>query len=485
MKLEMLNQEDIIRIDRAARTILERTGVLVPHKEMLELFIKAGATVDKTQQRVRIPSKLIDECLAQAGKTFTIYGRDRNQKAKFGVGTRNYNSAAGQAHWLELNGNRRFASMDDVIKAAKLGDVLPYLNIVGAMADPYEIDVSYRCVEVAAAQLRTTTKPITFWFHDRASAKFLNELLAAVAGSSEELKKFPLTYPLLEPISSLRFNTDGIDMLFETCKVPLPVAIGPMAQAGLSAPVTLAGIVAQETAEILAGVCVVQLIQPGTPVCFGGLAHTFDMGTTQIIFGGPEQGIMAVALIQIGKYYGLSNYTNTGLTDSKCVDAQAGLEVAATMLMAAMAGTDVFGHLGINGADQAGSLEMLILQHEVIEYVERVMRGFKTDTEHLAVDLIDQVGPGGSFIEQMHTAKHFRQELWFPKLLDRTYWPNWKEAGCPTFADKIPAYIKELMSSYKEKPLPDDVSKDIEGIINDAKKFLSKSTVSHNLQPVK
>ena len=473
MKLEMLSQEDIVRIDQAARKILGVTGVFVPHEEMLELFTKAGAIVDKTKQQVLIPSKIIDECLAQSGKTFTIYGRDRNQKAIFGADTRNYNSSAGQAHWLELNGNRRAASINDVIKAAKLGDVLPHLNIVGAMADPHDIDVSYRCVEVAAAQLRTTTKPIIFWFYDRASAKFLIELFTAVAGSFEELKKFPFTYPLLEPISPLRFNTNGIDMLFETCKVPLPVAIGPMAQAGLSAPVTLAGTVAQETAEILAGLCVAQLIQPGTPVCFAGLAHTFDMGTTQIIFGAPEQGIMAVALVQIGKYYGLSNYTNTGLTDSKCVDAQAGLEVAATMLMAAMAGSDIFGHLGINGADQAASLEILILQHEVIEYIERVMRGFEIDAEHLAVDLIDKVGAGGMFIDQMHTAEHFRQELWFPKLLDRSYRPEWENAGRQTFADKVPAYIEELISSYEEKPLPDDVSRDVEGIINDAKKNLS------------
>ncbi len=244
MELKVLNTDDIARIDQAAREILERTGVLVPHQQMLELFADAGAKVKSDEQRVRISSELVDKCLAEAGKSFTIYGRDRSKTAVFGKGLRNYNSTAGQAHWLGRDGSRRFACLEDVVTAAKVGDVLPQLTIVGAMADPHEIDVSYRCVQVAGELLRTTTKPITFWFYNRSSAKFLVELFVAVAGSVEQLAEYPLTYPFLEPISPLRFDTNGIDLLFETCRVPLPVSIGPMAQAGLSAPVTLAGTIA-------------------------------------------------------------------------------------------------------------------------------------------------------------------------------------------------------------------------------------------------
>ncbi len=472
MKLTVLNAADIARIDEAARSILEVTGVLVPHKEMINLFIEAGAKVDQTKGRVRIPSQLVDQCLATAGKTFTVYGRDRTKKAAFGLEKRNYNSIAGEAHWLEPDGTRRFATLDDVVVAARLADVLPQITIAGAMADPHELDISYRCVEVAAAQLRTTTKPITFWFYNRPSAKLLIELFTAVTGSTEQLAEYPLTYAFLEPISPLRFDNNGIDLLFETCKVPLPVSIGPMAQAGLSAPVTLAGTIAQETAEILAGICVVQLIKPGTPVCFGGICHAFDMKTTQLIFAGPEQGLMAVAATQMGKHYGLPVYTNVALTDSKCVDAQAGLEISATLLMGALAGSDIFGHLGIAGVDQASSLQMLVFQHEVIEYIERIMRGFKVDDEHLATDVIDQVGPGGTFIDQMHTVEHFRSELWMPTILDRSYWPQWQQAGRHDIADKLPARVEELLNTYQQKPLDDDLDKEITRIVNDARKFL-------------
>ncbi len=469
MQLRVLGEDGVARIDRAARTVLERTGVLVPHARTLGLFAAAGANVEG--ERVRIPSTLVDACLAQTARSFTLYGRDRTRTAPFGQGRRNYNSIAGEAHWLD-GPRRRAATMADVTAAARLGQQLEGLTIVGAMADPAERPVQVRCVEVAAELLRNTTKPITFWFHDGPSAKFVMELFAAVAGSAEAAAQYPVGYPFLEPISPLRFAPAGLDVLFETACAPLPVPIGPMAQVGMSAPATLAGTVAQETAEILAGLCAVQLIRPGTPVVFGGIAHAFDMRTTQLIFAGPEQGLMAVALTEMGRHYGLPVYTNTGLTDSKAVDAQAGLEAAATLLMGALGGSDIFGHLGISGVDQAASLEMLVFQHEVIQYVERVMRSFAIDDETLALDVIDAVGPGGLFIDQDHTLDHFRTEVWMPKLLDRRYWSAWDEAGRPETIDRVRQRLLDLQNAYEPCPLPDATERDVQRVLADASRHL-------------
>ena len=471
-RLQVLGPEGVRRIDGAARDILHRTGVLVPHEEMLRLFAEAGAAVDRGRGRVRIPPTLVEGCLSQAAKQFTIYGRDRAKQAAFGLGQRNYNSIAGEAHWVGRQGERRFATLADVVEAAKLGHVLPRINIVGAMADPHEVEVSFRCVEVAAALLATTTKPVTFWFYDRPSARFVVEVFLALAGSVDELRRHPFAYPLLEPISPLRFAAKGVDLLFETAKVPLPVEVGPMAQAGISAPVTIAGTLAQETAEVLAGICVTQLIRPGTPVCFGGICHAFDMRTTQMIFAGPEQGLMSVAMTEMGKYYGLPVYINVGLTDSKTVDAQAGLEIGATLLMGALAGADIFGHMGIAGVDQASSLEMLVWQNEVIDYVERIMERFALDEETLALDLIDQVGPGGTFIDQLHTVRHFRREVWMPGLLDRAYWSQWEQAGRPDTARRVCERLDELLASYVPEPLATDVERDFQRILADARKHL-------------
>ncbi len=465
--LTVLADEGVRRMDSAARSILDRTGVEIPHDGVLALFRKAGAKVDSAAGRVRIPSGLIDDCLRSAKKTFTLHGRDRNLQAPFGAGRRNYNSTAGQAHWVEPSGTRRYGRLEDVRRAARLGDSLPFITIVGAMADPHEIDAAYRCVEVAAALFRETTKPVMFWFNDRAGAAYLVDLIQAV--SNGEAATYPPVYPFLEPISPLRFPHAGLDILFETCSIPLPVPIGPMAQIGMSAPATLAATLAQETAEVLAGVCAVQLIGPGTPVCFGGIPHAFDMSTAQIVFGGPEQCLMAVAMTEMGKSYGLPVYINVGLTDSKTVDAQAGLEIGASLLAGALAGADIFGHLGIIGADQGASPEMLVFQHEAVGYVERILRGVEIDDETLALDLIDRVGPRGSFIAEEHTMMHFRRELWMPEILDRRFFERWTEQGRKDARARTGEVLADVEASHVPKPLPDDVEREVAKIVHKAR----------------
>ena len=462
---------DSLRIHETSLAILERIGVLVPHEDMLRRFADSGASVDFPNQRVRIPADLVMRCLDQAGKQFTIYGRDLSKKAEFGAGKRNYNAIAGEAYWVdELRGPRRFASLDDVATAARFCDALDHINIPGAMSDPHEIPVGHRCVEVMAAMLRNTTKPIHFWFHDRASAKYLIEMMIALRGSEAKAAEYPVCYPFLEPISPLRFPFNGIDLLFETARLNLPVPIGPMAQMGLSAPATVAGTLAQENAEILAGVCITQLIRPGMPVCYGGICHAFDMRTTQLIFSGPEQAIFGVAMTQMGKSYGLPVYINVGLTDSKCADAQAGLEAGITLAMGAAAGADIFGHMGISGVDQASSLDILTLQHEIISYVESTMREIDFSDDALGFEAIESVGPGGSFIYTDHTAEHFRKELWFPQLLDREYYQAWLDAGATSMQDRCHARKEEILRTHEPKPLDPQLGREFDRIVEVAKR---------------
>jgi len=462
----VLTDEQVERIHGASMAILERVGVVVPHEGMLDRLQEAGATVDRAEQRVRIPEDLVMRSIGQAGKQFTLYGRDLSKTASFGQGTRNYNSIAGEAYWVEeVGGERRFATLADVVTAARFGEVLENIQIVGAMADPKEVPVAARCVRTLATLIKNTTKPVQFWFHDRASAAFIVEMLIVLRGDEAGAAEYPLCYPFLEPISPLRFPHDGIDLLYETARLNLPVPIGPMAQMGLSAPATVAGTLAQENAEILAGVCITQLVRPGLPVCYGGICHAFDMQTTQMVFSGPEQAIFGVAMTQMGKHYGLPVYVNVGLTDSKRPDAQAGLETGVTLALAAAAGADVFGHMGISGVDQAGSLDMLVLQNEVIGYVESTLRTLDFSDRALGLDLIENVGPGGSFIDSLHTAQHFRQELWFPTLLDRRYYQSWLSAGAESTEDRCRRRKEEILTGQGPEPLAPEQERALDEIV--------------------
>jgi len=473
MFCRVLTDKQIERIHRASLGILERVGVTVPHPGMLRMFAEAGAKVDFPALRVRIPEELVMRCVASAGKSFTLYGRDLARTAAFGQGQRNFNSIAGEASWVETpGGERRFTTLQDAIDATRLADALTGINLPGAMSDPHGMPVASRSVEVFAAMLRHTTKPVTFWFHDRAAARFIVELSIALRGDSQRAEQYPFCYPFLEPISPLRFPFNGIDLLFETERIGLPVPIGPMAQMGLSAPCTVAGTLAQENAEILAGICITQLIRPGLPVCYGGICHAFDMSTTQMIFSGPEQAIFGVAMTQIGKSYGFPVYINVGLTDSKRPDAQAGLECGITLALGAAAGADIFGHMGISGVDQASSLDILVLQDEIIRYVESTCRGIEVSDDTLGLDVIEAAGPGGTFIDTEHTVEHFRRELWIPGLLDRQYYQAWLDSGAQSMEERCRARKEEILATHQPVPPTDDQERIIAEILAAARREL-------------
>lgn len=477
MFTRVLSDAQIQRIHCTSLAILERVGVVVPHEEVLRRFADAGATVDSRAQHVKIPPDLVTKLVGQAGKQYTLYGRDLARQAELGCGKRNYNSVGGEASWVDEPGQaRRYATLEDVATASRFGDALPWITIAGAMADPHELPAAYRSVAVMATMLKNTTKPLVFWFHDRASAKYLVEMMIALRGDEESAAQYPLCFPFLEPISPLRFPFHGLDLLFETARLNLPVPVGPMAQMGMSAPATIAGTMAQENAEILAGICITQLIRPGMPVCYCGICHAFDMATTQMIFSGPEQAIFGVAMTEMGKYYGLPVEVNTGLTDSKRVDAQAGLEAGITLMLSAAAGADWFGHMGISGVDQATSLDMLVFQHEVISYVESVLREIDFSDDALALEEIAAVGSSGSFIDREHTAAHFRRELWFPKLLDRRYYQAWLEAGAPSSEQRCRERREQLLRTHKPEPLPRHLERALDEIVAAAKHHLTAAS---------
>ena len=474
MIVKVLTDQQINKIHQKSLEILETIGVNIPHSEILTRFAEKGAVVDLNKKLVKIPSELVMELLSKAGKEFSLYGRDLTKKAEFGFGKHNYNTSGGQAFWIDKVGaKKRYATLNDVRTAARFADALEQITIPGAMADPHEIPVEWRAVTVASEIIKNTTKPIIFWFYDRSSTKYIVDLLVALRGDEKKAQECPMFYPLFEPVSPLSFPFNGIDLLFETARVNMPVLIGPMAQMGISAPATIAGTLIQENAEILAGICMTQIIREGMPVCYGGICHAFDMKKMQIIFGGPEQAIFSIAMTQMGKFYELPVYINAGLTDSKLPDAQAGLECGLTLAMGTGAGADIFGHMGISGVDQAGSLDMLVLQSEIIEYVESMNREIQFDDDTFALDIIADTGPSGSFINKLHTSKHFRKELWFPSLLDRESYENWVSKGAQSLEERCRKKKEEILLNHTPKILSKDLAKELNIIVDSAKKNLS------------
>jgi trimethylamine--corrinoid protein Co-methyltransferase len=471
--LTLLSQSEVENIHDASLTILRNVGVHLPDQEVLEALIEAGAEVDLNHQVARLPERVVMEAIAGGGKRFVLHGRDPDQTAGFGHGDFVLVSSPGQFAWVDEDGvQRREPTKADARAGIRVGDALEHIDMVGAMGMALDVPAEYRDVWMAAELVKGTTKPTHVWVANGETLRYILQIYEAVAGGREAHRQRPMIAAFVEPISPLRFPETGLEILTTCARYGLPVGFGPMVQAGATGPATMAGTLALESAEILAGIVIAQTLGPGVPVCYGGIPHIMDMRTSQISFGSPEQGVMAVAMTQVARHYGLPVYINVGLSDSKVVDAQSGLERGVTLLMGALAGADTFGHMGILGADQAGSLQQLIVDDRMAAYVKQVLRGFSVDEETLALDVIKEVGIGGNFLGEEHTHRHFRQELWFPIAFDRRRWDEWWADGAPSMADWALERKTEILADHHPPPPEPELVREIDGIVAAARRDL-------------
>jgi trimethylamine---corrinoid protein Co-methyltransferase len=464
-KLTVLNPSAIEAVHEATLDLLRNVGVHFPDTETLDLLAHAGADVDRTSQVARMPSRLVQESIGRCGRRYTLFGRDRERSVRYGSGEFILVSSPGQFAWAEDDGRgRREPVLADTRAAALLGDALEHIDIVGGVGMALDVPAAWRDVVMAAELMKATSKPTQVWISGERSLRFILEMCEAAQGGAEEHRLHPMLHGFIEPVSPLRFAPSGLEILKTCARKGLPLCFAPMVQAGASGPATLAGALALENAEILAGIVLSQVITPGLPVCYGGIPHLFDMHAMQISFGAPEQGLMAVAMTQMACSYKLPVYVNVGLSDSKLMDAQSGMERATTLLMGALAGADTFGHMGIVGLDQAGSLLQLIFDNEMAAYVKRILRGFEVNSATLASAIVNEVGIGGSFLAEQHTCENYRSETWFPRLCDRRRWEAWEADGSSSIADQARAHLSRVLSTHETKPCDPGLARELDRI---------------------
>jgi len=475
ISVQALSDSEVKDIHEASLVILRDTGVMVHHEEVLGLLGEAGAKIDRSNNIARLPEKLVMDSVAKAGKKYILYGRDPERQVRFGYGDFVQMSSPGQYIWVDSQTNkRRAATVQDARDAIRLGDALENISIVGSMAQPEEIPESWRSVFLTAELVKGTRKPSRSWVYKGQAANYVLEIYRTIAGGEAALRERPMIETFMEPISPLQLPKDGLDIVKKFVQAGQPVSIGPMAMTTGTAPGTLAGTLAQENAEILAGVVVTQLLAPGTEVTYGGIPHIMDPRTAICSFGSPEQGLMGVAMVQMARLYGFPVYINAGLTDAKVPDAQAGIEKGTSMLLGALAGADMFGHCGICGTDHGASLSWLVVDNELAAYVKRIARGFEVNTETLATEVVNAVGPKGNYLAEEHTARHFREELWLcSQLWTRQSFDAWENDGCKSFAGRIEDELRRILTTHKPEPIDEALAGEVDKIVECAKRQLN------------
>jgi len=463
--LRILSDSEVEVIRRGSIRILSEVGLQVNHPDILKRLRDAGLDVSGTD--VLFKEKVVEEAIEKSTKQYTIRARDPARNVHVGSGELRFLSSGGQ-RWLvdPIRKTRRRSTRADVASTVRLVDGLENINVAGAMIAPEDVAVPGRAVYVYSELLKNTSKVVFSWVEHPEEARGVLRLLEIVAGGADQLHEKPLTWYFCEPTSPLRFSYEALEILRIFCEKGLPVSFGPMVQAGLSGPVTLAGTVMQTNVEILAGVTIAQVLSPGNPVEYGGVCHIADMRSGDISFGSPEQGLLAAALAQVGRSYGFAVHVNTGLTDAILPDAQSGMEKATTMAVSALAGAEMFGHLGIAGADQGASLEQLVIDNEIAGYVKRLVKGISVTDETLAIDVIRQTR-SKSYLSALHTTKHMRSEHWFPTILNRTRWEGWIEKNGKDLLLTARERRERIMAEHEPEPLDATLERKIDALVKE------------------
>jgi trimethylamine--corrinoid protein Co-methyltransferase len=380
-------------------------------------------------------------------------------------------SSPGQFAWFDTRtGIRRDPTTQDARDAIAVADALPNIKIVGAMAVPVDVPLGIRDVVLTRELVRGTCKPTRCWPVTKRSSRYVLEIYSALAGGKKALAERPMVEVFLEPISPLQLPETGLDIMLEYLEYGQPVSIGPMVMASGTGPATLAGTLALENAEILSGIVVVQTLKPGTPVLYGGIPHIMDPRTSICAFGSPEQGLMAVAMAQVARFYGFPVYVNVGLTDAKTLDVQAGMEKMGSYILGALVGADLFGHSGLVGTDHGASLPWLVVDDEAMTYARRVARGFEVNMETLAVSIVAQVGPAGNYLFHDHTLAHYRDELLVPnKIWTRETYDGWQTQEATSMGERAQVRVDEILNSYERPPIDPSLVVEIDKIVEAAR----------------
>lgn len=451
----VLSDDQVWEIRQAAFDILEKTGCQVQHAGARELLKKAGALVK--DRRVWLPRHIVEACVRTAPKGFTVYDRD-GQRALEVEGRKSYygTSTASPNTRDAFSGEIRETRVADIALGARVADALPNLDWVMPMGSSQDVPALAADVHEFEAVVTNTTKPVVFIGYSPRGVELVYEMAAEVAGGLDELQRRPFVLAYPEPISPLVFPAEVVERMFVAADLFMPQIPGPSAQAGATSPVTLAGTVAQSIAESLVSLVLVQLRKPGAPCCLSGNVGVFDMRTALLSLAAPEVSLGLAAQAEVAQSFGLPTWGLAGATDSKTLDAQAGIESAFHILAQGLAGLNLIHDVGYLDSGMVCSAEMLVMGDEVIGMAKRFIQGIRVDAETLARDVIEKVGPGGHYLQERHTVRHMRDELWMPGLLTRQHRDIWRAEGAKDLAQRVGERVRELAESHQPKSLPDE-----------------------------
>lgn len=473
--VEILSAEQIERIHQVSLRILAETGIEFLDAEALELWQGVGADVDEAIGRVRLDSDLVMALVAQAPARFTMRARNPARNLQLGGNHITFAPGAGCPFVSDLERGRRPGTLAAFQEGVKLVQQCPPLHMVGGvMVEPQDLPVPVRHLEQLYSQFVFSDKAVITPSRGRQVATDCINMAALVFGGLDEIQQQPVQMAILNANSPLRYDEQMVGALIVYARHGQPVTVTPFILAGAMSPITMAGAIAQQNAEALAGIALTQVVRPGTPVLYGGFTTNVDMRSGSPAFGGPEGALAMLAGAQLARYYGVPYRGSGGLNNSKLPDAQASYETQMTLWPAVMAHANLIHHsAGWLEAGLVFSYEKFILDVEGLAMMARVLDGVEVNDETLALADIARVGPGGHHLDTPQTLARFRTEFYLPLVSDRQNYDAWLEQGGLDAGQRALRLWQELLEVYEPPPLDPAIKEALRDYVDRRKQDLT------------
>jgi len=460
-----LSPEQCQKLHNASLEILSRTGVRLYDQEAIDLLKKAGASISDGN-RARIPAGLVEKAFSTVPKRVTLYDRHGDAAMYLEEGQFNFGPGSDCINIIDhRTRERRKPVLQDVIDGITLCDALPHLDFVMSLFLPVDVNEMVTDRYQMEVMLSRTTKPSIFVTNEFSGCVDAVEMAEVVAGGAEALKLRPLTACYVNVTTGLQHNEEALQKLLFMAEKGLPVVYIPASLGGVTGPITPAGTVAVANAGILTGLVLSQLKREGAPFITTGMSgNALDMRTMVQPYCQPSPLGITHALAH---HYNLPMFGLGGCTDAKIVDQQAAAEAALTLMAETLGGANLIHDLGYMESGLCGSLAQLVICNEMVGWIEKMMAPVEINDETLALDLIDEIGPDGSFLDSDHTMNHFR-ERWYPQVFERGNYDQWLEAGELSLDLRAAQRVDAILKEHQPEPLTEDVQGQLKAIVQRA-----------------
>jgi trimethylamine--corrinoid protein Co-methyltransferase len=464
--MELLSTDEVESIHETSLTILKEIGIRVLHDEARGVYARAGALVDDSSMMVRLDGDMIMEALASAPPEFDMHV---HHGAPYRIGGPHtvFATVGGPPNISDLDGGRRPGTMAAYENLLRLAQSFDVVHMLAPMVEPMDVDLNMRALQMTYAQLTLTAKIPFLYSRGQQAVEDGFEMLRIAHGLSDEGFFDQLAcFTVINANSPLQLDIPMCQGILDFARHRQLMVLTPFTLAGAMAPVSLAGALAQQNAEALAGMALAQLVNPGTPVAYGGFTSNVDMKSGAPAFGTPEYVKAALATGQLVRKYNVP-WRSSNANASNAPDAQAAYESQMSIWATMLAGCNIMMHgAGWLEGGLTASMEKFIIDVEMLQMMAEVFQPLRVDPAELALDAVREVGPGGHYFGAAHTLERYETAFYAPLVSDWRNFENWQDAGSPTADQRANAVWKETLRNYAPPPMDEARREELDAFLD-------------------